>query len=147
MYPADDAAEAKHENLATKSPNSGVEATDKDVNVAGSDRKHITGVEDRTANGAGTASVGGDLSNGDSLKQVYLLTRQLCRTLRTSPRAVELLIAFARNYPRLQSGIVFNQYLSDLTGIMYRRLSTTVEEEVGAKSDFVFWIQPLVDEL
>lgn len=43
---------------------------------------------------------------------------------------MEVLIEFERDNPRPQSGILFNQYLSDLTGIMYRRLSTTVEEEV-----------------
>lgn len=70
-------------------------------------------------------------SNGDSLEQIYQSTRTWCRTLRRYPNAMEVLISFARNNPRPQSGILFNQYLSDLTGIMYRRLSTTVEEEVS----------------
>lgn len=44
---------------------------------------------------------------------------------------METLLEFSKLAPRPQSGIVFNQYLSDLTGVMYRRLSTTVEEEVS----------------
>eukprot|EP00752_Nemacystus_decipiens_P005348 g4849.t1 len=64
-------------------------------------------------------------SSGDSLEQIYQSTRTWCRTLRRYPNATEVLIAFARKNPRPQSGILFNQYLSDLTGIMYRRLSTT----------------------
>lgn len=75
---------------------------------------------------------GGDMaSNGESLEQIYQSTRMWCRTLRRSPNAMEVLIAFSKKNPRLQSGSMFNQYLSDLTGIMYRRLSTTVEEEVS----------------
>lgn len=85
------------------------------------------------AGGTGAAGVGGGvpfLSSGDSLEQIYQSTRTWCRTLRRSPNAMEVLLSYARKCPRPQSGILFNQYLSDLTGIMYRRLSTTVEEEV-----------------
>lgn len=83
--------------------------------------------------GVGTvAPVEGGLlpSSGDSLEQIYQSTRTWCRTLRRYPNTMEVLISFTRKNPRPQSGILFNQYLSDLTGIMYRRLSTTVEEEV-----------------
>lgn len=69
-------------------------------------------------------------SNGDNLEQIYQSTRMLCRTLRRYPNAMETLLASSMKNPRPQSGILFNQYLSDLTGVMYRRLSTTVEEEV-----------------
>lgn len=89
-----------------------------------------------TVGGAGTAAPAerGLLpSSGDSLEQIYQSTRTWCRTLRRHPNAMEVLISFARKHPRPQSGILFNQYLSDLTGIMYRRLSTTVEEEVSTK--------------
>lgn len=72
-------------------------------------------------------------NSGDSLEQIYQSTRTCCRMLRRFPNAMEVLISFARDHPRPQSGILFNQYLSDLTGIMYRRLSTTVEEEVCSK--------------
>lgn len=87
-----------------------------------------------TVGGTGTVAPadGGLLpSSGDSLEQIYQSTRTWCRTLRRYPNAMEVLISFARKKPRPQSGILFNQYLSDLTGIMYRRLSTTVEEEVS----------------
>lgn len=77
-------------------------------------------------------------SSGDSLEQIYQSTRTWCRTLRRYPNAMEVLISFARKSPRPQSGIMFNQYLSDLTGIMYRRLSTTVEEEVSSTSYFAY---------
>lgn len=90
-----------------------------------------------TIGGTGTmGTVDGSLfpSGGDSLEQIYQSTRTWCRTLRRYPNAMEVLITFARNNPRPQSGILFNQYLSDLTGIMYRRLSTTVEEEVSSAS-------------
>lgn len=90
-----------------------------------------------TVGGAGTVAPadGGLLpSSGDSLEQIYQSTRTWCRTLRRYPNAMEVLISFARKNPRPQSGILFNQYLSDLTGIMYRRLSTTVEEEVSSTS-------------
>lgn len=70
-------------------------------------------------------------SSGDSLEQIYQSTRTWCRTLRRSPNAMEVLLSFESKNPRPHSGILFNQYLSDLTGIMYRRLSTTVEEEVS----------------
>lgn len=73
-----------------------------------------------------------DMPNGDSLERIYQSTRALCRTLRRSPKAMEVLLAFATEHPRLRTGILFNQHLSDLTGIMCRRLSTTVEEEVRA---------------
>lgn len=73
----------------------------------------------------------GTLPEDDSLEQIYQSTRTWCRMLRRSPIAMEVLIASTKEKPRSQSGIIFNQYLSDLTGIMYRRLSTTVEEEVG----------------
>lgn len=89
-----------------------------------------------TVGGTGTVapSDGGLLpSSGDSLEQIYQSTRTWCRTLRRYPNAMEVLISFARKNPRPQSGILFNQYLSDLTGIMYRRLSTTVEEEVRSR--------------
>ena len=80
------------------------------------------------------ATVDGGLlfNSGDSLEQIYQSTRTWCRMLRRFPNAMEVLILFARDNPRPQSGILFNQYLSDLTGIMYRRLSTTVEEEVNS---------------
>lgn len=74
-------------------------------------------------------------SSGDSLEQIYQSTRTWCRTLRRSPNAMEVLLAFESNNPRPQSGILFNQYLSDLTGIMYQRLSTTVEEEVSGQTN------------
>lgn len=84
--------------------------------------------------GAPATADGGLLFNsGDSLEQIYQSTRTWCRMLRRFPNAMEVLISFARDNPRPQSGILFNQYLSDLTGIMYRRLSTTVEEEVSNK--------------
>ncbi|CAM9793768.1 unnamed protein product, partial [Hapterophycus canaliculatus] len=73
-------------------------------------------------------------SSGDSLEQIYQSTRTWCRTLRRSPNAMEVLLSFESKNPRPQSGILFNQYLSDLTGIMYRRLSTTVEEETANKN-------------
>ncbi|CAN0120418.1 unnamed protein product, partial [Scytosiphon promiscuus] len=73
-------------------------------------------------------------SSGDSLEQIYQSTRTWCRTLRRSPNAMEVLLSFESENPRPQSGILFNQYLSDLTGIMYRRLSTTVEEETAKKN-------------
>lgn len=86
-----------------------------------------------TVGGTGAAGAGGGVpfpSSGDSLEQIYQSTRTWCRMLRRSPNAMEVLLSYARKCPRPQSGILFNQYLSDLTGIMYRRLSTTVEEEV-----------------
>lgn len=73
-------------------------------------------------------------SSGDSLEQIYQSTRTWCRTLRRYPNAMEVLLSFESKNPRPHSGILFNQYLSDLTGIMYRRLSTTVEEEVSRHS-------------
>lgn len=84
--------------------------------------------------GGGVAGVGvgdspGGGGGGDNLEQIYQSTRTWCRALRGSTNAMEVLIEFERDNPRPQSGILFNQYLSDLTGIMYRRLSTTVEEE------------------
>ncbi|CAN0374023.1 unnamed protein product [Pylaiella littoralis] len=91
----------------------------------------------QTAGGTEAAGAGGGVpfpSSGDSLEQIYQSTRMWCRTLRRSPNAMEVLISYARKCPRPQSGILFNQYLSDLTGIMYRRLSTTVEEETANKN-------------
>ncbi|CAM9316669.1 unnamed protein product [Choristocarpus tenellus] len=74
-----------------------------------------------------------DIISGDSLEQIYQSTRVLCRSLRKSTVAVEILLGFASQEPRPQSALQFNQYLSDLTGIMYHRLSTTVEEEAANK--------------
>ena len=92
----------------------------------------ITTNDDPLSGVGGAPGGGGDSSpgGGDNLEQIYQSTRTWCRALRGSTNAMEVLIDFERSHPRPQSGILFNQYLSDLTGIMYRRLSTTVEEEV-----------------
>lgn len=92
----------------------------------------VAGAGSGTGTAMATSADGSPPQNsGDSLEQIYQSTRTWCRTLRRCPNAMEVLISFASKNPRPQSGILFNQYLSDLTGIMYRRLSTTVEEEVG----------------
>lgn len=108
---------------------SGGGGVDSNINIVGTSGEIVDG---SGVAGGGPAAGGGEMPNGDSLEQIYQSTRMWCRTLRRSPNAMEVLLAFARKNPRPQSAILFNQYLSDLTGIMYRRLSTTVEEEVRA---------------
>lgn len=132
-YPVDDAAEggATH-NLGATAHYSG-----------GGNIRNIVGEADTKGGGGVTGGGGGtgpgEPPNGDSLEQIYQSTRMWCRTLRRSPNAMEALIAFAKKNPRPHSGILFNQYLSDLTGIMYRRLSTTVEEEVRENNIMNGW--------
>ncbi|CAM9609009.1 unnamed protein product [Ectocarpus sp. 12 AP-2014] len=96
----------------------------------------VAGAGSGTAGTAVTTSADGSppANSGESLEQIYQSTRTWCRTLRRCPNAMEVLISFASKNSRPQSGILFNQYLSDLTGIMYRRLSTTVEEETANKN-------------
>lgn len=124
-HPDDDEPEGARDSLGTTTQHSG----------GGKDSFFGGGIDGSgggatSAIGGGGLPAGGEMPNGDSLEQIYQSTRMWCRTLRRSPNAMEALIAFARTNPRSQSGIIFNQYLSDFTGIMYRRLSTTVEEEV-----------------
>lgn len=125
-YPIDDAAKRDSENFAPKLPYIGVDKAGKGANAVG-------GVSKDTI-GRGTTPGGGDLPKEECLEQVYQVTRQWCRLLRRHSHAMEVLITYARDYPRLESGIVYNRFMSDLTEIMYRRLSTPVEEEVRERS-------------
>lgn len=76
------------------------------------------------------------LSGGERLEQIYQSTRTLCRCLRRSPKAMEVLLKFAEKNPRPQSAVLFNQYFGDLMGIMYQRLSTTMEEQARGFQPF-----------
>lgn len=116
----------------------------------------MDGVRNMAGKGAviseGNAAVGAEgavgagiskASTEDILEQVYQSTRALCRSLRRSPGVMEVLITFAKENPRPRNGIVFDQYLSDLMAVMYRRLSTTVEEEVRSLAEIYFlWFFP-----
>lgn len=130
-HPIDDAVKRDSESFVPKLPYIGVDKAGKRANVVGGVSKDTIG---RGDHGAGTTPGGGDLSKEDCLEQVYQVTREWCRLLRRHPHAMEILITYAREYPRLESGIVYNRLMNDLTGIIYRRLSTSVEEEVRERS-------------
>lgn len=130
-HPIDDAAKRDPENFTAKLPYIGVDKAGKGANFVGDVGKDIIG---RGDHGVGTIPGGGDLSKEDCLEQIYQVTRQWCRLLRRHPHAMEVLITYARDYPRPESGTLYNRYMSDLTGIIYRRLSTPVEEEAREKS-------------
>lgn len=135
--PAHSVNDGQH-NRATLVVGGGVDASNGGGGSGGGDGLGTTTLAGgSTVGGTGTrAPADGGLlpSSSDSLEQIYQSTRKWCRTLRRYPNAMEVFISFSRKNPRPQSGILFNQYLSDLTGIMYRRLSTTVEEEVSSTS-------------
>lgn len=115
-------------------------ALDGVCNMAGKDA--VIGDGNVAVGAEGNVGAIGEASTEDILEKIYQSTRALCRTLRRSPGLTEVLIAFAKENPRPRNGIVFDQYLSDLMAVMYRRLSITVEEEVrdltGNLSSLIF---------
>lgn len=65
--------------------------------------------------------------------QLHQATRTLCRCLRKNPVAVEVLYS-QHTQQRSSHFLSFLQNLSDLTAVMFRKLSTTVEEEITNKN-------------
>ncbi|CAM9655835.1 unnamed protein product [Chrysoparadoxa australica] len=86
------------------------------------------------AGGKSTLDELGAARNSDTLDQIYQSTRLLCRSLKKHQNGLEVLYGYTPVQPRAQGLLQFKQYLSDLTTIMYRRLSTTVEEEQANKN-------------
>lgn len=80
-----------------------------------------------------TKSSSENASHGEVVDQLHQATRTLCRNLRKNPVAVEVLYS---NHTQQRSSHFLSclSNLSDLTAVMFRKLSTTVEEEITNKN-------------
>jgi len=74
-----------------------------------------------------------ETASSEVVDQLHQATRTLCRNLRKSPVAVEVLYS---NHTQQRSShfLSFLSNLEDLTKVMFRKLSTTVEEEITNKN-------------
>lgn len=77
--------------------------------------------------------IGAVASSNEMLDQLHHIVRTLCRQLKKSPAAVQILYAGGPD-GRSAPFLAFLEFLSDLTHVMFRKLSTTVEEEATSKN-------------
>ena len=87
----------------------------------------------RSKEGMFLGKPGGESASLEVVDQLHQATRTLCRNLRKSPVAVEVLYS---NHTQQRSPhfLSFLSNLEDLTKVMFRKLSTTVEEEITNKN-------------
>ena len=87
----------------------------------------------RSKEGMFLGKPGGESASSEVVDQLHQATRTLCRNLRKSPVAVEVLYS---NHTQQRSPhfLSFLSSLEDLTKVMFRKLSTTVEEEMTNKN-------------
>ena len=75
------------------------------------------------------SNFGGNDGGYEVGEQLHNTTRTLCRLLRKHPIALDILMEHSSSRPQNLMNVC--QYLQDLAGITFRRLSTTVEEETA----------------